>query len=52
MSIFKDKVLLITVGTGRFGNAVLRRVLESDINESTREQIRRLVEKYRRILGD
>ena len=25
MSIFKDKVLLITGGTGSFGNAVLRR---------------------------
>ena len=31
MSIFKDKTLLITGGTGSFGNAVLRRVLESDI---------------------
>ena len=27
-------------------------IFESDINESTREQIRRIVEKYRRILGD
>ena len=27
MSIFKDKVLLITGGTGSFGNAVLRRFL-------------------------
>ena len=25
MSVFKDKVLLITGGTGSFGNAVLRR---------------------------
>ena len=33
MSIFKDKVLLITGGTGSFGNAVLRRFLDSDINE-------------------
>lgn len=33
MSIFKDKVLLITGGTGSFGNAVLRRFLESDIKE-------------------
>ena len=31
MSIFKDKVLLITGGTGSFGNAVLRRFLDSDI---------------------
>ena len=29
MSIFKDKVLLITGGTGSFGNAVLRRFLDS-----------------------
>lgn len=33
MSIFKDKVLLITGGTGSFGNAVLRRFLDSDIKE-------------------
>ena len=33
MSVFKDKVLLITGGTGSFGNAVLRRFLESDIKE-------------------
>ena len=33
MSIFKDKVLLITGGTGSFGNAVLRRFLNSDIRE-------------------
>ena len=33
MSIFKDKVLLITGGTGSFGHAVLRRFLESDIKE-------------------
>ncbi len=33
MSIFKDKVLLITGGTGSFGNAVLRRFLDSDIAE-------------------
>lgn len=33
MSIFKDKVLLITGGTGSFGNAVLRRFLNSDIGE-------------------
>lgn len=31
--IFKDKVLLITGGTGSFGNAVLRRFLDSDIKE-------------------
>ena len=33
MSIFRDKVLLITGGTGSFGNAVLRRFLDSDISE-------------------
>ena len=33
MSIFKDKVLLITGGTGSFGNAVLRRFIDSDIKE-------------------
>ena len=33
MSIFKDKVLLLTGGTGSFGNAVLRRFLDSDIAE-------------------
>ena len=33
MSVFKDKVLLITGGTGSFGNAVLRRFLDSEIKE-------------------
>lgn len=33
MSIFKEKVLLITGGTGSFGNAVLRRFIGSDIGE-------------------
>ncbi len=33
MSIFKDKILLITGGTGSFGNAVLRRFLDGDIKE-------------------
>lgn len=33
MSIFKDKVLMITGGTGSFGNAVLNRFLGSDIGE-------------------
>ena len=33
MSVFKDKVLLITGGTGSFGNVVLRRFLDSDIKE-------------------
>lgn len=33
MGLFKDKVLLITGGTGSFGNAVLRRFLDTDIRE-------------------
>ena len=33
MSIFTGKVLLITGGTGSFGNAVLNRFLSTDINE-------------------
>lgn len=32
-SIFKDKTLLITGGTGSFGNAVLNRFLKTDIGE-------------------
>jgi UDP-N-acetylglucosamine 4,6-dehydratase len=31
--MFKDKVLLITGGTGSFGNAVLKRFLSSDLSE-------------------
>ena len=33
MNIFKDKTLLITGGTGSFGNAVLNRFLRTDIGE-------------------
>lgn len=33
MTRFKDKTLLITGGTGSFGNAVLNRFLETDIKE-------------------
>ncbi len=33
MSIFKSKILLITGGTGSFGNAVLKRFLNTDIKE-------------------
>lgn len=33
MSLFKDKTLLITGGTGSFGNAVLRRFLDSELKE-------------------
>ena len=32
-SIFKGRTLLITGGTGSFGNAVLRRFLETEIGE-------------------
>ena len=31
--MFKDKILLITGGTGSFGNAVLKRFLDTDIRE-------------------
>ena len=33
MSLFKDKTLMITGGTGSFGNAVLNRFLDTDIGE-------------------
>ena len=33
MSTFKDKVLLITGGTGSFGNMVLKRFLDSEVKE-------------------
>ncbi|MDK2810427.1 MAG: UDP-N-acetylglucosamine 4,6-dehydratase/5-epimerase [Petroclostridium sp.] len=33
MSLFKDKTLLITGGTGSFGNAVLEKMLDTDIGE-------------------
>lgn len=33
MSIFKDKVLMITGGTGSFGNAVLDKFIQTDIKE-------------------
>ena len=33
MSVFKDKTLLITGGTGSFGNAVLNRFLSTDFGE-------------------
>ena len=32
-SVFKGKVLLVTGGTGSFGKALLRRVLDSEISE-------------------
>ena len=33
MKIFKNKTLLITGGTGSFGNAVLKRLLDSNLKE-------------------
>lgn len=33
LNMFKDKVLLITGGTGSFGNAVMERFLDTDIKE-------------------
>ena len=33
MSVFKDKTLLISGGTGSFGNVVLKRFLATDIKE-------------------
>ena len=36
MSIFKDKVLLITGGTGSFGNMVLKRFLDFPANVNFR----------------
>ena len=33
MSLFKNKILLITGGTGSFGNAVLKRFIDTDIKE-------------------
>ena len=31
--MFTNKILLITGGTGSFGNAILRRFLQSDLKE-------------------
>ena len=33
MTVFKNKILLITGGTGSFGNMVLKRFLDSDVKE-------------------
>ena len=35
MSVFKDKTLLITGGTGSFGNAVLNRFLHPSLSLPT-----------------
>lgn len=60
--MFKDKVLLITGGTGSFGNAVTRRFLTSDIkeirilsrDEKKQEDMRKLYnnEKLKFYIGD
>ena len=33
IAMFKDRILMITGGTGSFGNALLQRVLDSDLSE-------------------
>jgi UDP-N-acetylglucosamine 4,6-dehydratase/5-epimerase len=60
--MFKDKTLLITGGTGSFGNAVMRRFLETDIkeirifsrDEKKQDDMRKLYknEKLKFYLGD
>ena len=45
MSVFKDKVLLITGGTGSFGNAVLRRFLDSDIDDLRESPAKQIVSR-------
>ncbi len=55
MSVFKDKVILITGGTGSFGKAVLRRFLDSDIrevrifsrDEKKQDDMRHILQAYR-----
>lgn len=48
MSVFENKVMLITGGTGGFGNAVLNRFLRTDIGEI---RIFSLTRKNRTICG-
>lgn len=60
--MFKDKVLLITGGTGSFGNAVLRRFIDSDLkeirifsrDEKKQDDMRRLLksDKVKFYIGD
>ena len=62
MRAFSGKILLITGGTGSFGNAVLRRFLDSDIteirifsrDEKKQDEMRRLYrsEKLKFYIGD
>ncbi len=47
--MFKDKVLLITGGTGSFGNTVLKRFVDTDIKEIrvfSRDEKKHLEEHY------
>ena len=41
VSMFTNKTLLITGGTGSFGNAVLKRLLDTDISEISESKRRR-----------
>jgi UDP-N-acetylglucosamine 4,6-dehydratase/5-epimerase len=60
--MFKDKILLITGGTGSFGNAVLRRFIDSDLkeirifsrDEKKQDDMRRLLksDKVKFYIGD
>lgn len=60
--MFKDKVLLITGGTGSFGNAVLKRFIDSDLkeirifsrDEKKQDDMRRLLksDKVKFYIGD
>ena len=43
MSIFKDKVLMITGGTGSFGNAVLNLFLKTDIGQCPKPGSQRIL---------
>ena len=38
-AMFKDKTLLITGGTGSFGNAVLSRMLAADLRQLLRRKL-------------
>lgn len=62
MDLFKDKVLLITGGTGSFGNAVMKRFIETDVkeirifsrDEKKQDDMRRLykIDKLKFYIGD
>src|SRR6056300_1164555 len=60
--MFKDKILLITGGTGSFGNAVLKKYLDSEIkeirifsrDEKKQDEMRRIYksDKIKYFIGD